>query len=151
MLDEVMGDVVGKDGLISIEMVECRLSDQANEHYLYLPSLCYGQMGEKKDFDGSVPVSVGWSEEAEKSIQIVRLVNRLRMEEMEGIEIHNDNPEFGGPNIVIDVHGDWLKCSGRGAEHLGVWSARFEGVDLLDCLKKAVQLRMEVQSKESLS
>ena len=35
-VDQVMGKEVGKDGLISISLVECRLSDGYDKHYLYV-------------------------------------------------------------------------------------------------------------------
>lgn len=149
LLDVAMGKVVGKDGLISTGVVECRLSDGSGAHYLYLPCLGFGSLGEDRDFQRCAPVTARWSEEVEKCLKIVQMIDRLRTEELEGVDIHNDNSCFVGPNTVIDVYGDWLKNSGRGAEHLGVWSARFEGENLLDCLNQAVQLRMEVQNKES--
>lgn len=37
IIDQVMGNEVGKDGFIGRSTVECRLSDGYADHYLFIP------------------------------------------------------------------------------------------------------------------
>ena len=67
------------------------------------------------------------------AVEAIRLIDRLRAGEANCVTMGADNPDFTGPNSVIDCNGDWTGFEDR----------RFTGNDLLDCLRKAAAARAE--------
>lgn len=70
---------------------------------------------------------------------IVDMIDALRADEGDTVAIHNDNPDFGGPNNVISVSWDF----GKSVEHY------ITGTSLLDCLTKAIRYREARKAREA--
>lgn len=74
---------------------------------------------------------------AKYAVALVQALDELRSVEGWTVSICCDNPDFEGPNCVIDVFGDWV-VPGTGWR----WNERrFEGESLLSCLEQAVKER----------
>jgi len=61
------------------------------------------------------------------AVEFVDLVNSLRGPEGNSVTILSDNADFHGPNVAVDVCGEWTDWQER----------RFEGDNLLACLREA--------------
>ncbi len=64
----------------------------------------------------------------DRCVQICNHIGELTSDEMDSVQIFHDNPDFFGPEKVIECCGYWTDMKYR----------RFEGETLIECLEKAV-------------
>ena len=67
---------------------------------------------------------------------IVDAIDELRDHEVSSVTIHHANPEFGGPDQLIEVYGWWTDEGPR----------RVEGESLIDCLTKALTMKRAAEA-----
>lgn len=72
-------------------------------------------------------------DEAENVLKILAAINILREHEGDSVTLYSDNPDFDGPNNIIEASGDWTK-----------WlPVQFGHDTMLQCLEKAVAAKQK--------
>jgi len=76
-----------------------------------------------------------------QDLACMTLIEAIRSQEGWCIEIIGDNPDFGGPNCIVEVFGEWKDAAGK-----WLWrEERFTGDNLMACLTAAHE-RISVQA-----
>lgn len=73
----------------------------------------------------------------EKCLRICNAIGELVAQELSRVTIINANPDFDGPNQIIEASGQWT----------GLEIRTFEGDDVAECLEAAVAAKRDHDGK----